>query len=212
LAGSIQETDEQDDDEEEEIPDYDNLHGDDSSDDEVEYTDQQRSLLAKVSRNDSLAKLLNSRPHGGRGSVSDHHDVIPHRTEEQKNEIRQKIGSHLNRRLSQRPTARELEEKHILLRQTPEELRRDREEIKRTLIRKLSFRPTVGELKERRIIKFNDYVEVTDAEDFDRKGDKPWMRLTPKDKAAIRKELNEFKSTEMAVHEESRHFTRFHQP
>lgn len=46
----------------------------------------------------------------------------------------------------------------------------------------LSFRPTVGELKERRIIKFNDYVEVTEAEDFDRKGDKPWMRLTPKDK------------------------------
>lgn len=46
----------------------------------------------------------------------------------------------------------------------------------------LSFRPTVGELKERRIIKFNDYVEVTQAEEYDRKGDKPWMRLTPKDK------------------------------
>jgi hypothetical protein len=32
--------------------------------------------------------------------------------------------------------------------------------------------------------------------------------LTPKDKAAIRKELNEFKSSEMAVHEGSRHLTR----
>jgi len=33
-------------------------------------------------------------------------------------------------------------------------------------------------------------------------------RLTPKDKAAIRKELNEFKSSEMDVHQESRHLTR----
>lgn len=33
--------------------------------------------------------------------------------------------------------------------------------------------------------------------------------MTPKDKAAIRKELNEFKSSEMAVHEDSRHLTRY---
>lgn len=72
----------------------------------------------------------------------------------------------------------------------------------------LSFRPTIEELKERRIIRFNDYVEVTDASDYDRRADKPWTRLTPKDKAAIRKELNEFKSLEMEVHEESRHMTR----
>ncbi|KAG8239784.1 hypothetical protein J437_LFUL019421, partial [Ladona fulva] len=32
--------------------------------------------------------------------------------------------------------------------------------------------------------------------------------MTPKDKAAIRKELNEFKSSEMEVHQESRHLTR----
>jgi phosphatase and actin regulator 3 len=70
----------------------------------------------------------------------------------------------------------------------------------------------VSELKERRIIKFNDYIEVTEIELYDRKGDKPWLRLTPRDKAAIRKELNEFKSMEMDVHEESRKFTRFHQP
>ncbi|KAJ8279878.1 hypothetical protein COCON_G00069440 [Conger conger] len=31
-------------------------------------------------------------------------------------------------------------------------------------------------------------------------------------RAAIRKELNEFKSTEMEVHESSRHLTRFHRP
>ena len=73
----------------------------------------------------------------------------------------------------------------------------------------LSFRPTVEELKERKIIRFNDYVEVTAAHDYDRRADKPWTRLTPRDKAAIRKELNEFKSLEMEVHEDSRYMTRF---
>jgi len=80
------------------------------------------------------------------------------------------------------------------------------------LLRKLSFRPTIEELKEKKIIRFNDYIEVTQAQDYDRRADKPWTRLTPKDKAAIRKELNEFKSTEMEVHQESRHLIRFHRP
>ena len=30
--------------------------------------------------------------------------------------------------------------------------------------------------------------------------------------AYIRKELNEFKKNEMQVHEESKHFTRYHKP
>lgn len=46
----------------------------------------------------------------------------------------------------------------------------------------MSFRPTIGELKERQIIKFSDYVEVTEAEEYDRKGEKPWLMLTPEDK------------------------------
>ena len=61
------------------------------------------------------------------------------------------------------------------------------------------------------IIKFNDYIEVTPCHDYDRRADKPWTRLTPKDKASIRKELNDFKSNEMDVHEESRHLTRYAQ-
>uniref|UniRef100_A0A8B9N989 Phosphatase and actin regulator 4 n=1 Tax=Accipiter nisus TaxID=211598 RepID=A0A8B9N989_9AVES len=65
----------------------------------------------------------------------------------------------------------------------------------------------LAELQARRILRFNEYVEVTDSPDYDRRADKPWARLTPADKAAIRKELNEFKSTEMEVHEESRQFT-----
>jgi len=50
------------------------------------------------------------------------------------------------------------------------------------LLLQLSFRPTIDELKERKIIKFSDYVEVTDCEEYDRKADKPWTRLTPRDK------------------------------
>ncbi len=40
----------------------------------------------------------------------------------------------------------------------------------------------MDELKDKKIIKFSDYVEVTDANEYDRRADKPWTRLTPKDK------------------------------
>ena len=80
------------------------------------------------------------------------------------------------------------------------------------LVRKLSYRPTIQELRDKRIIRFHDYIEVTEVEDYDRRADKPWTHLTPKDKAAILNELNLYKSTEMEVHEESRHLIRFHKP
>lgn len=40
----------------------------------------------------------------------------------------------------------------------------------------------MAELVARRILCFNEYVEVTDAKDYDRRADKPWTRLTPADK------------------------------
>jgi hypothetical protein len=46
----------------------------------------------------------------------------------------------------------------------------------------LSQRPTVAELLARKILRFNEYVEVTDAHDYDRRADKPWTKLTPADK------------------------------
>ena len=51
-------------------------------------------------------------------------------------------------------------------------------------------------------------MEVEKAQDYDRRADKPWMRLSAADKAAIRKELNEYKSNEMEVHASSKHLTR----
>lgn len=54
-----------------------------------------------------------------------------------------------------------------------------------TTLLQLSLRPTVAELQARRILRFNEYVEVTDSPDYDRRADKPWARLTPADKARI---------------------------
>ncbi|XP_036362263.1 phosphatase and actin regulator 1 isoform X10 [Octopus sinensis] len=167
------------------------------------------SLGAKVARHDSLARFLNNRP--SRRELVEK-NIIPIKTEKEKQEDREAIGTKLTRRLSLRPTPEELEQRNILHNKSAEEAKQEKEEKKRYLIRKLSFRPSIDELKERKIIKFNDYVEVTEAQDYDRRADKPWTRLTPKDKAAIRKELNEYKSKEMEVHEDSRHLTRFHRP
>jgi len=133
-------------------------------------------------------------------------------TEEERKQERTIIGAKLIRRLSLRPTPEELEDRNILKKLDNDAMKNDREEKKRYLLRKLSFRPTVDELKNRKIIKFNDYIEVTPAHEYDRRADKPWTRLTPKDKAHIRKELNDYKSQEMPVHDESRHLTRFHRP
>lgn len=50
----------------------------------------------------------------------------------------------------------------------------------------LSQRPTVEELRQAKIlIRFSDYVEVADAQDYDRRTDKPWTRLTAADKASM---------------------------
>jgi len=182
----------------------------DDDDDEMEDEDR---LAEKLARKESLALKLSQRPprqelierniiHG----QSDDDDERNRRID------RTAIGAKLIRRLSLRPSAEELEERNILKKATADELRLQREEKKRYLLRKLSFRPSVDELKNRKIIKFSDYIEVTPCHEYDRRADKPWTRLTPKDKASIRKELNDFKSNEMDVHEDSRHLTRFHRP
>uniref|UniRef100_A0A672MJN8 Phosphatase and actin regulator n=1 Tax=Sinocyclocheilus grahami TaxID=75366 RepID=A0A672MJN8_SINGR len=110
------------------------------------------------------------------------------------------------RRLSQRPAVEELESRNILKRDCSTK-------PLFFLSFQLNQRPTVDELRDRKIlIRFSDYVEVAKAQDYDRRADKPWTRLSASDKAAIRKELNEFKSSEMEVHASSKHLTRFHRP
>ncbi|CRK86216.1 CLUMA_CG000179, isoform B [Clunio marinus] len=183
----------------------------DSNDGPILYRDDPvgTDRAAKIARKESLSLKLALRP--DRQELINR-NILRLQTENDQQETKEAIGARLIRRLSMRPTAEELVERNILKIQTPEEQKKSKEEKKSYLLRKLSFRPTVEELKEKKIIRFNDYIEVTQAQDYDRRADKPWTRLTPKDKAAIRKELNEFKSSEMAVHEGSRHLTRFHRP
>uniref|UniRef100_A0A3Q3B1V9 Phosphatase and actin regulator 4 n=1 Tax=Kryptolebias marmoratus TaxID=37003 RepID=A0A3Q3B1V9_KRYMA len=85
-------------------------------------------------------------------------------------------------RLSQRPTAEELEQRNILQPKNQADRQAEVREIKRRLTRKLSQRPTVAELQARKILRFHEYVEVTEAQDYDRRADKPWTKLTPADK------------------------------
>ncbi|XP_064202389.1 phosphatase and actin regulator 1-like isoform X2 [Anguilla rostrata] len=189
--------DEEDDDNEE----------DDEDDDDMLFTS---TLALKVLRKDSLAIKLSNRPSQ---RELEEKNIIPMQTDQERLESRQQIGTKLTRRLSQRPTAEELEQRNILKPRNEQEELEEKREIKRRLSRKLSQRPTVEELRQAKIlIRFSDYVEVSNAQDYDRRADKPWTRLTAADKAAIRKELNEFKSNEMEVHESSRHLTRFHRP
>ncbi|XP_075931914.1 phosphatase and actin regulator 2 isoform X2 [Anarhichas minor] len=174
---------------------------------EDEYTTS--ALAMKIRRRDTLNIKLRNRPSK---RELEEKNILPKSSETERHEQRQMIGSKLVRRLSQRPSTEELEQRNILKQKNEAEEQEAKQELKRRLSRKLSVRPTVAELVERRILCFNEYVEVTDAKDYDRRADKPWTRLTPADKAAIRKELNEFKSREMEVHEDSKQFTRFHRP
>ncbi|NXV77441.1 PHAR4 regulator, partial [Atlantisia rogersi] len=173
-------------------------------DDEDEEEDESHnsSLANRVKRKDTLAMKL------GSAAAPREELVFPRKSREEWNEIRHQIGTTLIRRLSQRPTAEELEQRNILQPKNEADRQAEKREIKRRLTRKLSQRPTVAELQARKILRFNEYVEVTDAQDYDRRAEKPWTKLTPADKAAIRKELNEFKSCEMEVHEDSKQFTR----
>lgn len=183
------------------------LYLDEEDEEEDQYTNS--SLANKIRRRDTLNIKLRNRPSK---RELEEKNILPRSSETERNELRQQIGSKLVRRLSQRPNKEELEQRNILKQKNEAEEQEEKQEIKRRLSRKLSVRPTVAELVARRILRFNEYVEVTDAKDYDRRADKPWTRLTPADKAAIRKELNEFKSREMEVHEDSKHFTRFHRP
>uniref|UniRef100_A0A674D299 Phosphatase and actin regulator 4 n=1 Tax=Salmo trutta TaxID=8032 RepID=A0A674D299_SALTR len=181
-------------------------------DDEDEDDDPPSALASRVTRKDTLALKLERQQERDEREGGQVQDGVGWQSREQWEALKNKIGTTLNRRLSQRPTAEELEQRNILPARNEADIRAERSEIKRRLTRKLSQRPTIAELQARKILRFHEYVECTTTQDYDRRADKPWTKLTPSDKAAIRKELNEFKSSEMEVHEESRIYTRFHRP
>ncbi|XP_026520692.1 phosphatase and actin regulator 3 [Notechis scutatus] len=186
-------------------------------DDSVFYEDEEvlndsiiSGTLPRKCKKELLAVKLRNRP--SKQELEDR-NIFPRRTDEERQEIRQQIEMKLSKRLSQRPAVEELERRNILKQRNDQTEQEERREIKQRLTRKLNQRPTVDELRDRKIlIRFSDYVEVAKAQDYDRRADKPWTRLSAADKAAIRKELNEYKSNEMEVHASSKHLTRFHRP
>nr|XP_028591190.1 phosphatase and actin regulator 3 isoform X4 [Podarcis muralis] len=186
-------------------------------DDSVFYQDEEvlndsiiSGTLPRKCKKELLAVKLRNRP--SKQELEDR-NIFPRRTDEERQEIRQQIEMKLSKRLSQRPAVEELERRNILKQRNDQTEQEERREIKQRLTRKLNQRPTVDELRDRKIlIRFSDYVEVAKAQDYDRRADKPWTRLSAADKAAIRKELNEYKSNEMEVHASSKHLTRFHRP
>uniref|UniRef100_A0A1A9WST8 Phosphatase and actin regulator n=1 Tax=Glossina brevipalpis TaxID=37001 RepID=A0A1A9WST8_9MUSC len=127
-------------------------------------------------------------------------------TDNKLKETNEATAPRLMKLLSTWPTTEEQMRHNILKMHTSDVEKKEEKKKKQTyLLRKLRFRPTVKELKEQKIIRFNDYVEVSQAHDYDRRSDKPWKRLTLKEKTTIRKELNKFKTSEMEIHESSRH-------
>ncbi|XP_036085114.1 phosphatase and actin regulator 3 [Rousettus aegyptiacus] len=166
--------------------------------------------LPRKCKKELLAVKLRNRPSK---QELEERNIFPRRTDAERQEIRLQIEMKLSKRLSQRPAVEELERRNILKQRNDQTEQEERREIKQRLTRKLNQRPTVDELRDRKIlIRFSDYVEVAKAQDYDRRADKPWTRLSAADKAAIRKELNEYKSNEMEVHASSKHLTRFHRP
>uniref|UniRef100_A0A8C6L7Y1 Phosphatase and actin regulator n=1 Tax=Nothobranchius furzeri TaxID=105023 RepID=A0A8C6L7Y1_NOTFU len=209
LPGMYKDEEEEDDEEEEEEDDdeEEEEEEEDEEDEEEDDTLLTSTLAMKVLQRDSLAIKLSNRPSK---RELEEKNILQMQSDQERLESRQQTATKLTRRLSQRPTAEELEQRNILKPRNDLEEQEEKREIKRHLSKKLSQRPTVEELREAKIlIRFSDYVEVAEAQDYDRRADKPWTRLTAADKAAIRKELNEFKSTEMEVHESSRHLTRY---
>ncbi|GMR55681.1 hypothetical protein PMAYCL1PPCAC_25876, partial [Pristionchus mayeri] len=181
-------------------------------DEEEEDRRGRKPSIARLLRKDTMALSLDKKKNAAEEEEDD--EEIAEEDAAMK-EIRKKVSIRLERKLSERPTLEELEQRNIMKRaprSDSDSEQANMEERRKMLLRKLSFRPTIAQLKEDQIIKFDDYVEVTQAEVYDRKADKPWTRLTPSDKAMIRKELNDFKENEMDVHEESTQFTRFHRP
>eukprot|EP00128_Syssomonas_multiformis_P017015 Colp12_sorted_trinity150504_noHs@17896 len=164
--------------------------------------------LVKRQRAASLSAAIANRP--DMQTLVDKH-IVPDPNSDPESE-RKKIEQKLTNHMLTRPDQDDLINRNIL-KGEPEEEEMTKEEKQAELDYKLQRRPTIRELEERRIlIRFNESVDIIETHsnsEYDRKSDKPWTRLTARDKMQIKKELNEFKKG-MPVHEESVQNTRFH--
>lgn len=66
-------------------------------------------------------------------------NILPAMTDEERLGVRERVSLSLNRRLSLRPTAEELEQRNILKTQTPEERMQEKDKLMAILDRKVNF-------------------------------------------------------------------------
>lgn len=121
--------------------------------------------------------------------------------------------------LKKRPEKSQLQDMHILKGSDinmVESLEKERKyDIENKLTAHLRDRPDPSSLKNSKILFFSDEIEVCSTykkTEYNRKPDDDltFKRLTPALKTQIREELNQFKKTEMVVHEDSVQNTCFH--
>ena len=92
--------------------------------------------------------------------------IKTHLSRKESQRRRQEVSGILTRRLSQRPSQDDLQDRNIFRnRKSDKEIKTERESIKRELSRKLSIRPSIQELIEKRII-FNQYVDIYDIDHY----------------------------------------------
>lgn len=158
-------------------------------------------------RQDSLGGKLARRL--DRGSLREKNIIRENKPQEAKFDL----ASKLERRLSSRGSKKDLAARNIIRSESAAEAAEKRKSLQGILQRRLSRRMSAKELRKKGVLKFHEFVDVYDAaaaDDYDRKAEKPWTKLTNADKIAIKRELNEFKRDEMPVHTESEKYTRFH--
>ncbi|MBZ3875248.1 Phosphatase and actin regulator 2, partial [Sciurus carolinensis] len=117
---------------------------DDEEEDEDEDGSGESALASKIRRRDTLAIKLGNRP--SKKELEDK-NILQRTSEEERQEIRQQIGTKLVRRLSQRPTTEELEQRNILKQKNEEEEQEAKMELKRRLSRKAAIRKELNEFK-----------------------------------------------------------------
>uniref|UniRef100_A0A5F5PJ52 Phosphatase and actin regulator n=1 Tax=Equus caballus TaxID=9796 RepID=A0A5F5PJ52_HORSE len=120
------------------------LYTDDDDDEEDEDGSGESALASKIRRRDTLAIKLGNRP--SKKELEDK-NILQRTSEEERQEIRQQIGTKLVRRLSQRPTTEELEQRNILKQKNEEEEQEAKMELKRRLSRKAAIRKELNEFK-----------------------------------------------------------------
>ena len=119
--------------------------------------------------------------------------------------------------LKKRPEKSELRDLNIFKGSDPSlvesQEREKRQMIEDRLQNHLLQRPEMSSLKNSKILFFSDEIEVCSTykkTEYNRKPDQDstFKKLTPQLKSQIREELNEFKRTEMLVHEDSNFYVQ----